>query len=118
MYEISENIFKTVVRYGILALEIVGALIIVCEAIRALIWLFRSPHRSKTILAEGIATALGFLLGSEVLKTIVAPDWRDLGMTGAILLMRAAMTVLLHWEKTNEEKEKKDRGKARKEAER
>jgi len=38
------------------------------------------------------------LLGSEVLKTIVAPGWTDIGMTCAIILMRAGVTVLLKWE--------------------
>ena len=55
-------------------------------------------------MAEGIATALSFLLGSEVLKTIIAPDWMDLGMTAAILAMRAAMSVLIHWETHHEPK--------------
>ena len=118
MYETFEELFKIVVRYSILALEIVGATIIVVEAVRALISLLRDPHRSKTLLAEGINTALSFLLGSEVLKTIIAPDWRALGMTCAILLMRAAMTVLLHWEKKTEEKEALKRERATPRAER
>jgi uncharacterized membrane protein len=42
-------------------------------------------------------------LVGEVLKTIIAPDWKDIGMTCAILLMRAAVTVLLHWERQHEE---------------
>ena len=33
----------------------------------------------------------------------VVKDWKDLGMTCAILLMRAAVTVLLHWERQHEE---------------
>jgi uncharacterized membrane protein len=33
-----------------------------------------------------------------VLKTIIAPDWKDIGMTCAILLMRAAMSLLIYWE--------------------
>ena len=55
-------------------------------------------------MAEGIATALSFLLGGEALKTIIAPDWMDLGMTAAILAMRAAMSVLIHWETHHEAK--------------
>ena len=105
MYHIMETAFATVVQYGILLLEIVGAGIILISSVRALDALLRHRGDSKLMLADGIATALSFLLGSEALKTIIAPDWREIGMTAAILVMRAAMSVLLHWEVTNEKKE-------------
>ena len=74
-------------------------------AVRATFALFKSTYKCKRLLSTGITTALSFLLGGEVLKTIVAPDWKDIGMTCAILLMRAAVTVLLHWEHQQEEPE-------------
>ena len=98
MYHVVEGIFKTVVQYGILILEAIGAFIILISAIRTLVGLLKKEPDSKIALAEGIATALSFLLGSEALKTIIAPDWKDIGMTCAILLMRAAMSLLIHWE--------------------
>lgn len=98
MYHVVEGIFKAVVQYGILILEAIGAFIILISAIRTLVGLLKKEPDSKIALAEGIATALSFLLGSEALKTIIAPDWKDIGMTCAILLMRAAMSLLIHWE--------------------
>ena len=98
MYHTIEGLFKIIVQYGILILEAIGAFIILISAIRTLIGMLRKEHDSKIELAEGIATALSFLLGSEALKTIIAPDWKDIGMTCAILLMRAAMSLLIHWE--------------------
>ena len=98
MYHIMETAFATVVQYGILLLEIIGAGIILVSSVRALDVLLRHRGNSKLMLADGIATALSFLLGSEALKTIIAPDWRDVGMTCAVLLMRAAMSILIHWE--------------------
>lgn len=98
MYKALEEVFQVVVRYGVLALEAVGAVIIFVSAIRALICAVKQPGKSKMVFSEGIATALNFLLGSEVLKTIIAPDWRDIGMTCAIIVMRAAMALLVHWE--------------------
>lgn len=110
MYEGFELVFRTAIEYCIMLLEIVGAIIILISAAQALILLLKNNHHgSKIMLSEGITTSLSFLLGSEVLKTLIAPDWRDLGMTCAILLMRAAMTVLLHWEKKTEEKEEEKR---------
>ena len=104
MYHAIEGIFKAAVQYGILILEAIGAVIIFISAIRTLVGMMKKNPDSKIELAEGIATALSFLLGSEALKTIIAPDWKDIGMTRAILLMRAAMSVLIHWEVTNEKK--------------
>ena len=85
-----------------LILEAVGAVIIFVSAIRALMCAVKQRGKSRIVFSEGIATALNFLLGSEVLKTIIAPDWRDIGMTCAIIVMRAAMALLLHWENKHE----------------
>lgn len=102
MYEILEHVFYTAVQYGILLFETIGVVILLVTAVKALIKLVTSQSQSKLEMAEGITTALSFLLGSEVLKTIVAPDWTDIGMTCAVLLMRAGMAVLIHWESKHE----------------
>ena len=98
MFELLEGIFEILVKYGILVLEAVGAVIIIVSAFKALVGLVKGSGNCRLELAEGVATALSFLLGGEALKTIIAPDWHDIGMTGVILLMRAAMSVLIHWE--------------------
>ena len=98
MHEVLERVFFALVEYGILILEIVGAAIILITGVRAFIALVTRTGNCKLIMAEGIANALSFLLGGEALKTIIAPDWKDIGMTCAILLMRAAMSLLIHWE--------------------
>lgn len=105
MYMTLEERFLNAVNYFILILEVVGVVILLVYAVKALIAVFKSTHKCKHLLAEGITTALSFLLGGEVLKTIIAPDWKDIGMTCAILLMRAAVTVLLHWEHQHESPE-------------
>ena len=103
MYALLKEVFHNVVTYAILVLEAVGVIILLFYSIKALIALLTSSKRSKHLLSNGITTSLSFLLGGEVLKTIVAPDWKSIGMTCAILLMRAAVTLLLHWESQHEE---------------
>jgi len=99
MHETIVQVFEHVLKYGITAVEIIGALIVFVYTFRALYCLIRGNHpRCHTLLTEGISTGLSFLLGSEVLNTIIAPDWSAVGMTCAILLMRAGMTLLVHWE--------------------
>ncbi len=98
MLESLESIFKMVVNIAILLLEAFSAVYIVVSAIKALRCLVRDQEQCKLMMIRGITVALGFLLGAEVLRTIIAPDWQELGMTCAILLMRAGITVLVHWE--------------------
>ena len=56
------------------------------------------------MLAQGIALALEFKLGGEVLRTVVVREWAELGILGAIILLRATLTFLIHWEIKNEKK--------------
>ena len=53
--------------------------------------------------AQGIALSLEFKLGSEVLRTVVVRDWSELGILGAVIALRGALTFLIHWEIKNEE---------------
>lgn len=99
-----DSTFEMILRYIITGVEIVGALIIVFYTVRALISLLQRKHLAcRDNLTTGISTGLNFLLTSEVLNTIIAPDWSAIGMTCAILLMRAGMTLLIHWENKMEQ---------------
>ncbi len=98
-----KGVFDQVVNYGILVLEIIGALVILYFSGKTIWYMFRREHaRSHAAMTTGITTALNLLLGSEVLKTIIAPGWTDIGMTCAILVMRAGVTFLLVWESRHE----------------
>ena len=109
MYEHIQDGFERILTYGITLVEIIGALIVFFYTFKALYFLLRHRHsRCHTLLTEGISTGLSFLLGSEVLKTIIAPDWSAIGMTCAILLMRAGMTLLVHWENKMEKEQHPD----------
>ena len=104
MYETIESFFHLFLRYTILLLELVGALVIVVNTGRSLFArLKRNSGKSRLLLTEGISSGLSFLLSSEILKTIVAPDWKEIGMTSVVLLMRAAMTFLVKWEEKQEQ---------------
>ena len=99
MHETIDTHFEIILKYIITVVEIIGALIIVYYTIRALLRLLKKDHMGcRDALTTGISTGLNFLLTCEVLNTIIAPDWSAIGMTCAILLMRAGMTLLIHWE--------------------
>ena len=98
-HETIVGFFERILHYGITVVEVIGAVIVFFYTFMALWNLLRKRiGRCHSLLTDGISTGLSFLLGSEVLKTITAPDWTTVGMTCAILLMRAGMTLLVHFE--------------------
>ncbi|MBQ7215318.1 MAG: DUF1622 domain-containing protein [Synergistaceae bacterium] len=103
MIETIEEIFQIVVQCGILLMECVGVTILLVTTAKS-IWLClkRDPHVRLT-LAKGIALALEFKLGGEVLRTVVVREWSELAILGAIIVLRGALTFLIHWEIKTEE---------------
>lgn len=103
MYSLIEELFTQIVQYSILLLEFIGVLIILVTAVRGIIHLFRHQKNIRLDIAKGIALALEFKLGSEVLRTTIVRDFQELFIAGAIVLLRAAITFLIHWEIKTEE---------------
>ena len=54
-------------------------------------------------LAKGMAMGLEFKLGSEILRTVVVREFSEIFTVAGIILLRAALTFLIHWEIRNEE---------------
>ena len=51
---------------------------------------------------------LEFKLGGEVLRTVLVQTFREIAMVGCIILLRLALTLLLHWEIKVEKKEREE----------
>jgi len=97
-YEKIEAIFTKIVQYGILFIELIGVLVLFWAVLRALVALFRHGDKLRLQLAEGIALALEFKMGGELLRTVIVREWSELLILGAVILLRAAMTFLIQWE--------------------
>ena len=89
--------FEQLVRYAILFMELIGVIVMVISATKALVGLYRRDAHMRLNLAEGIALALEFKLGAEVLRTLVVRTLDELIMLGAVVLLRAAIAVLIQW---------------------
>lgn len=102
-FQAVSRVFEIIVEYGILALEFVGVVIILWTAARCIVLLVMHKGDIRLRLAQGIALALEFKLGSEVLRTTIVRNVEELLIAGAIVALRALMTFLIHWEIKNEE---------------
>lgn len=96
---------RYIVELCTIIMELFGVTILVYTAIKSFVGWVRKDNKVRLNLAQGIALALEFKLGGEVLRTVVVREWAELGILGAIILLRGVLTFLIHWEIKNEKKE-------------
>ena len=107
--EFLKTIVHTAAEMGIIIAEVIGIAILIITAVKCFIKYFRKDEQIRLELAQGIALALEFKLGGEVLHTVTVSqdDWKALLFLGGIIALRGVLTLLLHWEiKIEEDKEK------------
>ena len=110
IYGYLEHGFTVLVEYSILLMELIGVIIILYTVGQCLHCLIARRHKNlRLLLAHGIAFALEFKLGGEVLRTILARSFEELGIIACVIVLRAALTFLLHWE-VKEEREEDETG--------
>ncbi len=100
-----ELLLTYVVELCTILLELFGVIVLVYTAIKCFIQWIHHESRLRLNLAQGIALSLEFKMGSEVLRTVVVRDWSELGILGAVILLRGLLTFLIHWEIQNEKKD-------------
>ena len=105
-FAIIEEYFFIAVRYGVMIMECIGLVIILITAFRCIRGMTgKKRNNYRIVLAKGISLALEFKLGGEVLKTVIAQEFKELGLIACLIAIRASLTFLLHWEIKNEKKE-------------
>lgn len=98
VYQKVSGVFDIVVSYIILAVELIGIIVLIYAVVMAVIGLFKRQEHTRLKLAEGIALALEFKMGGELLRTVIVREWSELLILGAIILLRAALAFLIQWE--------------------
>lgn len=99
----AERLFQITVQFGILFLECSGVAVLLTTALKSLYTWACTKRRVQLDLAQGIALALEFKLGGEVLRTVIVREQSELLILGVIILLRGALTFLIHWEIKGEE---------------
>lgn len=98
-----ETAFYYIVQISILIPEIAGVVTLLATTIKSILFAIEKKPNVRLTLAQGIALALEFKLGSEVLRTVLVRETQELIILGAIILLRGALTFLIHWEIKTEE---------------
>jgi uncharacterized membrane protein len=84
-------------------LELIGVFIVAYSALKAFfkyaVRFFRfSDETIKIEFSQALAMALEFKLGAEILKTLIIRTKEELLILASIVVLRAALTLIIHWE--------------------
>ena len=101
--EVLQTVLEYIVESGILIFEYIGVGIIIWTSLVSLTKYVRRKHDTRIYLAKGLAMGLEFKLGSEILKTVIVREWKEIAIVAGIIALRATLTFLIHWEIKQEE---------------
>lgn len=98
-----ELFVELILEYLIPICELMGIVIVGVSTIasfaRYLKGLFtRDPIDIKHQLATGLALSLEFKMAAEILKTVLVRDMTELLVLGAVIILRALLSLLIHFE--------------------
>lgn len=107
--DIYEAVLYLIANFAVYTLELVGIVIIIVGAAKAVWHLFlRSKHKynHNIIIDFGktLAFALEFKMGAEIVNTVIVRDLTELGILAVVIALRAILSLLIHWEIKNEKK--------------
>ena len=101
--EILEVLLHHIANVAIVAFEFVGVCVLILSGIIGVYNYVRKDPSTQLKLAKGMAMGLEFKLGSEILRTVIVRDLSEIAIVGCIIVLRAALTFLIHWEIKEEE---------------
>lgn len=90
-------------------LEMIGIIIIIIGSFRALWRLVQSmikkqPFHVVIDLGKALSLALEFKMGAEIIKTVIIHNLEELAILGVVIIIRALLAFIIHWEIRLEEK--------------
>ena len=104
------DILKSIANISIYTLELVGIAIVIIGAIRAVVQAVRAARHKTSqnlviTLGKHLALALEFKMGAEIIKTVIIENISELLVLAFVIVLRAALAFLIHWEIKAEKKD-------------
>lgn len=103
----SEEIVHVIVPGIIGIIELMGIFVIVVGSLKAFFMYINSlikhiHYPIKLSLGNALALGLEFKMGAEILKTVTIRTINEIMILGAIIVLRALLSILIHYEVKNE----------------
>lgn len=98
-----EHLVEQILPPIIALLELMGIFVVAVSAIHAFWEYLQNTFQHKKLalqyhLANGLATGLEFKMAAEILKTVLVRELSELLILGAVILLRALLSFLIHFE--------------------
>ena len=104
-----ETLIENLLSVIIPVLELMGIFVVTWSTVSAFwvylkVSVFRRPVQVnfKVDLANGLATSLEFKMAAEILKTVIVREQSELVILGAVIVLRALLSFLIHFELRSE----------------
>lgn len=104
-----KNILNPVAEVSAGLLELIGIVIIIVGSARALVKLVKCVIKKQAFhvvidLGKALSLALEFKMGAEIIKTVIIHNLEELAILGVVIVIRALLAFIIHWEIRLEEK--------------
>ena len=98
-----ERAVELALEYLIPVCELMGIFIVAVSILSAFVIYIRNlftgdDHDIKYKLASGLALSLEFKMAAEILKTVLIHSLTELTVLGAVIGLRALLSILIHFE--------------------
>lgn len=98
-----QSFIEMLLPYMISVLEIIGIFVVFWSGIHGFWQYFQNTFMKKkfdlqTNLAKGLAMGLEFKMAAEILRTVLVQSLEEFYMLGAVILLRALLSLLIHFE--------------------
>lgn len=98
-----EHLLEQVLPEIISILEIIGVIVILIGSAKAfyhyvIASMKEDEHPIRIELANALALGLEFKMGAEILKTVLVRNISEIYVLGAIILLRALLSLMIHFE--------------------
>lgn len=98
-----ELLLETVLHVLIPTCELMGVTVVAISTLAAFVRYLRLliTHRGADVkfrLAAGLVLSLEFKMAAEILKTVLIRQLSELVVLGVVILLRALLSALIHWE--------------------
>ena len=103
------SILEFILPYIISVFEIIGVLVVCWSGLQGF-WQYcqntfmRKEFDLQTNLARGLAVGLEFKMAAEILKTVLIQNLGEIYILGAVIILRALLSFLIHFELLSHQK--------------
>ena len=109
MHEAITSFVHDIAGISIDIMELLSIGIILFTTVQAFVKLLKKDPNARIYLLHGQSIGLTFKLGREILRTVTVRNMDEILQIAMLIIIKAAMTWLIHWELSGIEQEQEEK---------